>query len=231
MISTVILDDDIRVDLAECRLDSDADVTLEHAYTLLDETERGRAAAFRFRADRERFVRAHGFLRQTLGARLGLNPAAVVVVGGEGEKPSLADGRGVDFSLSHSRDHAVLAISTGAKVGVDLELPDAALSGELESLARFCLLDEERTALADLVEGERVPRFLSYWTAKEARMKLTGQGASLEPMAIALSLRSGRAVGYRRPGAPSAILRFLPLMRRDAVCCLALSSDRRAGTC
>jgi len=226
MAGLVALESDVRVEVAECRLDCDADIVLSDAYAMLDAGERERAARFVFAVDRDRFIRAHGFMRRSLGARLGLAPGLVPITGDEGEKPGLARG-GLDFSLSHSGDHAVLGIASGGKVGVDIELLDrsALFLEQLNDLAAFCMLDHERAALTPLSPPERVARFLSFWTAKEARMKLTGEGVTLEPTAIALELNDGKAVGYRRPRAPRAGLRFAGMSRKDAICCIAVDSD------
>ena len=83
----------------------------------------------------------------------------------------------------------------------------------------------EVAALADLPTDVRVRRFLSFWTAKEARMKLTGEGLSLDPLDISLKLRDGEAVAYARPQEPHAELQFVSLSHAQAICCLATARD------
>ncbi|HEX5379571.1 MAG TPA: 4'-phosphopantetheinyl transferase superfamily protein [Phenylobacterium sp.] len=218
----------LRVEIDECDLDTDADIALEEAYAELDAEERRRAASFVFDRDRDRYVRAHGRLRRRLGAALGFAPEAVPIAVSEGGKPFVPDHR-TRFNLSHSGARAVIAITEGGEIGVDLELLDRGdgLEGQLDDLARSCLTPTERNALAGLPTEKRVPRFLSYWTAKEARMKLTGEGLMLEPQDISLELSDGRPVGYRRPHAPGAELLFVPLSHPDAICCLAVRRDLR----
>ena len=216
-----------RIDIGECRLDTDADIALDAAYAVLSVEERERAAGFVFERDRQRFVRAHGYLRRRLAAVLGLSPTDVPLAVREGGKPFVY-GHDVSFNLSHSGAHAVVAIAHGAEVGIDLETVDRfdSMDDELDGLARACLTGEEQVALAALPSGRRVRRFLAYWTAKEARMKLTGEGMALEPQTIALKLSRGRPVGYLRPHGPRASLRFIPLSDPDTICCLAV---RRGG--
>jgi 4'-phosphopantetheinyl transferase len=228
MSDVVIFEDGIRIGIGECRLDTDADIALSDAYADLDDAERVRAASFVFARDRDRFVRAHGYLRRKLGAFVGLAPKDVPIVAAEGEKP-FVEGRRVSFNLSHSGSLAVLAMTGGADVGIDLETLERSdrLDDELDGLASGCMTGEEQAALAILPRAQRVRRFLSYWTAKEARMKLTGEGMALEPHSIALDLSDGRAVGYLRPRGLRADLRFVPLSRRDAICCLALRRGHR----
>jgi 4'-phosphopantetheinyl transferase len=216
-----------RVEVGECRLDDDRDICLSEAGGLLDAGERERAGAFLFARDRERFVRAHGYLRRMLGAFLRLPPAEVPIVAPKDEKP-FVDGRRVDFSLSHSGGLAVLAVTEAGDVGLDVELLDWSqrFADDLEGLARSCMAVREQAALAAVDGAERVRRFMAYWTAKEARMKLTGEGLALEPQEIELQLRKGEPVGYRRPHPPQADLHFLRLRHPDAVCCLALRRQR-----
>jgi 4'-phosphopantetheinyl transferase len=216
-----------RIDVSECRLDTDADIALADAYGALDNGEQARAASFVFERDRDRFVRAHGHLRRQLGVSLGIASKDVPLVVGDGGKP-FVEGHRVSFSLSHSGSHAVVAITQGGAIGIDLETLDRSggLDDQLAGLSKICLTREEQYALSALPPEQRVRRFLSYWTAKEARMKLTGDGMTLEPHTIALKLSNGRPVGYLRPRAPDAELCFIRLSRPDAICCLAA---RRSG--
>lgn len=215
------------VAISECRLDCDADIALDDAYDELNAEERDRAASFVFPRDRDRYIRAHGFLRRQLGAFLGLSARNVPITVGEGGKP-FVDGHAVSFNLSHSADHAVVAIAASGDLGIDLELLDRSLGDQLDGLSRMCMTVDEQDALAASPPDERIARFLSYWTAKEARMKLMGEGMSLEPQTISLELADGRPVGYLRPLAPEAELRFVPLAHPDAVCCLAVRRSQVA---
>lgn len=228
MTSLEVNEGGVRIEVAECDLDSDADIALEDAAELLDDGERARADGFVFRRDRERFTRAHGHLRRRLGLRLGAAPREVRIVAPEGRKPYLAAGD-IRFNLSHSGRRAVVAITGDAEIGVDLELIDRMdrLGEQLDGLADFCLTGREREALSSTPAAGRVRRFLSYWTAKEARMKLTGEGMALEPRSIALALQEGAPVGYLRPRAPEAHLRFVQLAHQDAICCVAYRATEK----
>lgn len=216
----------IRVAIGECCLDTETDIALEDARAQLNDEERARAASFVFARDRDRYVRAHGYLRQRLGAFLGVAPREVPIMVGDDGKPVLEDRR-AHFNLSHSGSRAVVAVAEEGEVGIDLEVLDGrdGLADQLDDLARSVLTPDERRALADIPQARRVRRFLSYWTAKEARMKLTGEGMRLEPRAIALHLLGGRPIGYRRPRTPPARLRFIPLSSPDLICCLAVQGD------
>lgn len=222
-----VVEDGLSIDIGECCLDTDADITLDTAYADLSGEERERAASFVFDRDRARFVRAHGYLRRRLGAFAQLAPKDVPLAARDGGKP-FVDGHDISFNLSHSGARAVVAITRGSEVGIDLETVERfdRIEDELDGLARSCLTAEEQVALAALPSDRRVRRFLAYWTAKEARMKLTGEGMALEPRAISLKLSRGRPVGYLRPRGPRTRLRFIPLSDPHTVCCLAV---RRSG--
>jgi 4'-phosphopantetheinyl transferase len=222
-----LLADRGRVEIGECCLDTDADIALDDASASLDQGERARAARFVFVRDRERFIRAHGYLRRRLGAFLAVAPGDVPIAAPDGQKP-FVEGGGASFSLSHSGPRAVVAVTDGDDIGIDLEMVDRSerFADQLDDLARFCLTIDEQHALAAFPQGRRIGAFLSYWTAKEARMKLTGEGMSLAPRSIALRLLDGRPVGYARPAVTPAALQFVPLSVPDAICCLA---SHRAG--
>jgi 4'-phosphopantetheinyl transferase len=228
MSGLAIADDSVRIDIGECGLDTDGDIALGDAFADLSDEERARAAGFVFERDRDRFVRARGYLRRRLGAFVEVAPREVPIAVGDDGKPFI-EGRRVNFNLSHSGSLAVVVITRGGEVGIDLETMDRSdrLEDELEGLSRLCMTGEEQDALAGLPRERRVRRFLSYWTAKEARMKLTGEGMALDPRAIALKLSDGRPVGYLRPRGLRADLRFIKLSRPDAICCLAIRRAER----
>lgn len=233
MIALADIVEDSTIDIGECCLDTDMDIALDEARHLLDEGERAREARFVFERDRDRFVRAHGYLRQRLGDHLGMAPARVPIIAPDGGKPFVRDGA-VRFSLSHSGSRAVLAVTHAGEIGVDLEMEDRSggFVDQLDDLIRFCLTATEQEALSTLSEDQRIRGFLSCWTAKEARMKLTGEGLTLEPKAITLQFRHGWPVGYIRPSMPVG-LRFVALSRPDAICCVAFheadGSSKRGG--
>lgn len=212
-----------RVEFGECDLDDATAGDLGASYALLDTAERSRAAAFVFDLDRNRFVQAHGYLRRRLGVFLGLAPERVPIVAPKDDKP-FVEGRPIDFNLSHSGPLAVLAIADDQQVGVDVELLDWSqrFAEDLEGLAQSTLTAQEREALDASPGAARIRRFFAFWTAKEARMKLTGEGFRLDPLEIALELRGGDPIGYLRPLAPVADLRFIPLAYPGATCCLAV---------
>jgi 4'-phosphopantetheinyl transferase len=147
--------------------------------TTLDDGERGHAAA-RTRADAlRRYVVAHGAVRHVLGEMLDVAPPALRFdrrcrhCGHPAHgKPSVAGGPA--FSLSHSGDVAVLAVSDVGEVGIDVEVRRART--RLDRLAARVLSDAELAQWAATPCSERLEHFLRAWTAKEAYLKALGLG-------------------------------------------------------
>ena len=169
-------------------LDVSADV-LSCFKRWLSEDELARAECFRSDLVRARYIVGRAALRRVLADRLGCLPAAVRFSCGSNGKPMLEGGRShVEFNLAHSGGDAVIALTDGAAVGVDIELlrPIA----DVESLARLVFSDAERREL-ELV-SDPVSAFLNGWTRKEAYVKALGLGLTAPLTEITVSL-SGRA--------------------------------------
>ncbi|MBL9172989.1 MAG: 4'-phosphopantetheinyl transferase superfamily protein [Verrucomicrobiales bacterium] len=146
---------------------------------LLSPEERERAARFHFERDRLRFVRRRAFRRIWIGARLGMNPAALRFGSGSHGKPSVAGlPPGVQFNCSSSADVALLAWSTEGPVGVDVEW-HRPLDSDLVLVAeRFA--PSERRAIREATGATRSQLFFDVWARKEAFVKAVGVGLSLE---------------------------------------------------
>lgn len=111
-------------------------------------------------------------------------------------KPLLTGGT-AHFSLSHTRDHALFAISAASPVGVDLEADRTIQLGT----ARLALMIAAADALAGAHSGHAAPdtveRSVQAWTVLEAFAKARGSGigALLTELGItAAGLRAGSPV-------------------------------------
>lgn len=150
--------------------------------------ERARAARFRFDRDRHRWLGAHVAMRRILAGHLGVAPEAIRYALGPRGKPALAEPRDTTlaFNLSDSDDQALLALTQGTPLGVDLE--HVRPLDDLDGVARSHFAPEERRALFALPEAERLDGFYRLWTRKEAFIKAvgTGLGFGLERFAVTL---------------------------------------------
>jgi 4'-phosphopantetheinyl transferase len=126
-----------------------------------------------------RFVVSHGALRTILGRYLDQKPEHVRLVTHAGGKPRLAapaDISTICFSLSHSDEFALCAVTKDRDVGVDVEHVRP-LSVWREIAARY-FSPHEREALRDVPPARALETFFRYWTCKEAYSKALGQGVS-----------------------------------------------------
>ena len=91
----------------------------------LSEHERERGGRFHYPADAEKFIAAHGALRTILGAYAGIRPRELVFSRSAFGKPSLIrveEARaGLRFNMADSGEVALVAVSNGREVGVDIE--------------------------------------------------------------------------------------------------------------
>lgn len=156
----------------------------DRLWTLLSRDEIDRAVRIPDPRIRRRYVAGRAALRRLLGERLETPPAELRFDYGPRGKPSL-EGAEVGFNLSHSGDLALIAISDGGLVGVDLE--QLRPRPRLDLLSRRVLTDDERELLdrADAA-GEGLRWFLRCWTAKEAVAKALGLGLALAPSRISV---------------------------------------------
>lgn len=156
---------------------------------LLADDERARAARFRFDEHRARFIVFRARLREVLAAELGADPRDVRFDYGERGKPRLAapwSASGLEFNLSHSADRALLAVTRGRPVGIDLERTDR--KTHCLQLAERFFSQREVAALLALPAQQQRPAFFTCWTRKEAYIKARGEGLALPLADFAVSL-------------------------------------------
>ncbi|MGA8086303.1 MAG: 4'-phosphopantetheinyl transferase superfamily protein [Terracidiphilus sp.] len=138
--------------------------------------EADRAARFRFRYLRESFVIARGALRSLLGLYLNVHPANIRFVYGLRGKPALAFDTGIEFNMTHSGSLAVIAVTMGCPIGVDVE--QIRPLSDMQDIANRFFCPEEATEVMSLPLAERERAFFRCWTRKEAYIKAIGDGLS-----------------------------------------------------
>jgi 4'-phosphopantetheinyl transferase len=144
------------------------------AWETLSDEERRRAARHRFAVHRTRFVAGRAALRAVLSAYLGMPASEVPLVGEASGKPRLASDRKLDFNLAHSGDVALVAVTCGRAVGVDVERLRRGVP--YERLARRFFAPAEAEALRHVPVRLRPAAFFACWTRKEAWLKASGHG-------------------------------------------------------
>ena len=167
----------------------------------LSAEERARMARFLRPEDRARFAASHAAKRLILARALAREPGALAFAVAPGGRPDLV-GTPLSFNLSHSGTRALVALSTEAPVGVDVEalrpLPDAL------RIARSHFAPDEVAALAQLGGEALRAAFFALWTRKEAVVKALGAGLALPLTRFSVSLPPGPPHLLRMEDGPQA---------------------------
>jgi 4'-phosphopantetheinyl transferase len=187
-----------RVTVDNLRLDADP-FRIEMLTALLSKDECARADRFRFADDRRRFIVARGRLRQLLGAELGVDPRALALQYGAHGKPFLAErfaAARLQFNVAHSGEIAVIALTVGHHVGVDVEaLRELDDAGDI--VAGY-FSQREQQEYDDVRPEDKAAAFFNGWTRKEAVTKALGTGLSLPLDCFDVSLAPGKPACLRR---------------------------------
>ncbi len=118
------------------------------------------------------------YLRLILGAYLGIPGKDVIInrrLKGRPELDSTQSRGSMDFSVARSAGCYLIGISSGATIGVDLEIASRR-AGKPLALARRYFSEAETAALSALSEDDLHRAFLHTWSCKEAVVKASGLG-------------------------------------------------------
>lgn len=153
---------------------------------LLDPEESERAQTFRSVSDRQHFILAHGFLRQTLSRyapqiaperwSYALGAYGRPELAGPAEACGAGGGPRLRFNLSHTRGLIACSVTQGSECGIDVERRDRARN--FLGMARTAFAPSERRQLEGIPTDQRQARFYQIWTLKEAYIKVIGMGLS-----------------------------------------------------
>lgn len=140
---------------------------------VLSADEHERAARFRFTKDRCQFIEARVALRFILSRYVDRTPGNIEFTSGIHGKPELRNSD-LRFNLSRREGLALIAVTRGREVGVDVErvLEDFPVSEIAES--NFSAV--ELATLKGLPLDQQREGFFNCWTRKEAYVKARGAG-------------------------------------------------------
>jgi len=148
----------------------------ERLLHLLSAAERERANRFRTEGLRGRYIAAHSALR-LLGERyLGFPASSPYFEANELGKPRLWRASGTHCSISYSGPHALVALSAGDEIGLDVETIRPI--NDAHSLMEMHYTPLEQQALRRFPPASRSfdEAFLMVWVRKEACVKALGKG-------------------------------------------------------
>ena len=149
----------------------------ERGFIYLDETEQLRTQKISDRTTRAIFIKSRSFLRHILAQHLQCKKKEVPISYNQFGKPEFIPSNGFYFNISHSKNLCLVAISS-SEIGVDIEFIDQKF--DYETVADLMFSDKEKYFLQqDNNEAQR-DMFYKIWTKKEAYLKATGKGFSIE---------------------------------------------------
>lgn len=159
---------------------SQSALQVDHAWAVLDSSERLRANSFRQPDRRRQYIQCHATLREILSRHTGVASASIEFQLGNYGKPvlsGLAAENGITFNLSHSGVFAVIAVAKNQAVGVDIE--QVKTQRDLLNIAKHCFAESEYLAINRLTSTWRIDAFYTCWSRKESFVKATGLGLSM----------------------------------------------------
>jgi len=165
---------------------SEAKDSLAALEIYLDDRERERAARFRFPADRGRFVLGRALVRKSLGHYLAQAPETIELAYTDLGRPFFPHDDKIHFSISHTHDLVAVALTAGARIGIDLEAIQRHL--DLFELAERIFSPADLEKFQALPSGEKLAAFYRAWTRKEAYLKARSEGIADGLQQISVSL-------------------------------------------
>lgn len=204
--SPSLVEDDIHI--WTWRLDSEF---LSACGDWLTAEERDRCAELPEPHAQIRFAAGRSGLRFLLARYLGGEPSDVILKEDRFGKPCLGLDASLAFNLSHAGDIAAVALCRGGEVGIDIEVETA---GHIELRGILSAEEKRQLHLLGLPLDRSV--LLQIWVWKEAVLKASGLGLSVDPAKVVLTFeRQGRRLVARNgtvPGFGSYELRsFVPV--------------------
>ena len=156
---------------------------------LLDSLEKGRHEAYRQEIDQRRFLTGRVLAKTVAAEQLGTTADKITFDAtcddcGKPHGVPRVPGAALALSISHSGEMIGVGVTTGTKLGLDVE---TATRRADDSLIEYALNPAEMAGLAGLDAETRATAFFTYWTRKEALMKATGRGLKIPLKAITLS--------------------------------------------
>jgi 4'-phosphopantetheinyl transferase len=202
-------------------------------HSILGTDERARAARFVFDRDRNRYIASRAALRRLLGRYLDAEPAGVVIAAHDLGRPYLAGAHAgaLEFNVSHSEAQGLIGFARRGPLGVDLEVLRP-VTDIVDLAERLYVEREKRVIFAVDDPRARLHAFLTCWTRKEAVLKSTGLGLSLDPISIEVGAAPvAEDIGVTLATGPLALHVVSFAVCPDAVGACAVAPGTRIAGC
>lgn len=149
---------------------------------VLSADERLKFESYRFNNDQNKYIASRGILRHILSLYLDDDPKNIVFTYNQYGKPFLKynhNPKPLFFSVSHSGNIALYAITRNQKVGIDIQQFHKNIDCDL--VGSKCYSDLEKKIKNSLPKQHKDHFFYTCWVRKEAFIKAKGTGLS-EPL-------------------------------------------------
>lgn len=142
----------------------------ELAFKQMSKERQEKCLRYKFADDRRRMAFGESLLRKLISDEYDVREEDVIIKNLPSGKPvAEVQGKNLCVSITHSGDYVACGVSD-TPIGVDLEV-----MRQVSPLLLTKALNEEERAFVSNSEDENLS-FLKLWTAKEAYLKLTGEG-------------------------------------------------------
>jgi 4'-phosphopantetheinyl transferase len=180
------------VHLWQIELNNSPDPSESSLKTILSADEQLRAGRFHRLLDRHKFIKTRGMLRTILAHYLSTSAASINFVYSSYGKPAIVENqnnREFRFNLSHSNEIAIIAVTRGCEIGIDIEFIREDFASR--EIAEDYFSEMELKMLRSVPERLQTRAFFNCWTRKEAYIKAIGEGLSHPLNKFAVSLIPG----------------------------------------
>lgn len=164
----------------------------ELASRYLSVEERAKAERIADVNRRHSVIQSHALKRFVLSQQLAVPPHELEFQEGLYGKPYLSNPalNTLFFNISYSSGRTALIVSRLGEVGIDIESRERPV--DFEAIEKIVFSQEEINGETPATLKERRDLFYKIWTVKEAFLKATGTGLSIEPTAITVEEREGK---------------------------------------
>jgi len=152
----------------------------------LPKNELDRAREFHYPADKLRFTKCRSILRNTLSRWLNNNTKELNIGLKTNGKPYLKENPEIKFNISHTEGFAGIAFCKEYEIGIDVE--NSTRATDIDQVAEKVFTQSEKLTLNSETVLDKRKMFFRLWTAKEAVLKNTGLGLTLDPKKIESNL-------------------------------------------
>ena len=148
----------------------------------LPTNEIAKSEEYHYSQDKLRFTKCRSILRSTLSKWLEKDPKTINMTSGMNGKLYLNEIPQIKFNISHTDGFAGIALCKDFEVGLDVE--NTTRATDIDAVSKKVFTNNEREKIPSKKTIDKKVVFFRLWTAKEAFLKNTGHGLTLDPKKI-----------------------------------------------